>query len=51
MDKEEEGTAKTPKNKNIEEMGQIIQVEDVKGKNKHMKVKGPTFEVKEYDFS
>ena len=49
MDIEEDYTSKTPKKNKIEEIGKIIQVANVKGKKKkYMKVKGPSFEVKEY---
>ena len=50
MDTTEEDTVKTPKKQKIEETRQIIQVEYVEGKKKHMKVKGPSFEVNEYAF-
>ena len=46
MDTQEEDTAKTPKKWKIEEIGKLVQVTDVKGENKKMKVKGPAFEVK-----
>ena len=52
MDTEEEDTTRTPKKQKVEEVGQLVQITEVKGKNKNqMKVKGPAFEVKEYVFS
>ena len=52
MDTEEEDTTNTPKKNKTEETGKIVQVTNDKGKKKkHMKVKGPAFEVKDHDFS
>ena len=34
----------------LTETGQIFHVEDVKDKKKHMKFKGPSFEIKKYAF-
>ena len=52
METEEEYTTKTPKKNKVEETGKLVQVTYDKGKNKkHMKVKGPAFEFKDYAFS
>ena len=45
MDIDEEATSRTPKKKNIEKVGQLVPVTKAKGRNKHVKVKGPTFEI------
>ena len=50
MDTEEEDTTKTPKKKKLEERGKLVHVAGGKGKMKQVKVKGPTFKVKEYAF-
>ena len=51
MDIDEEDTTRTPKKKNTETKGKLIQtIDEDKGK-KNMKVTGPTFEVKEYAFA
>ena len=52
MDTEEEDTTRTPKNKKVEETWLLVQVTNDKyKKNKQVKVKGPAFETKEYDFA
>ena len=52
MDTEEEATTRTPKKQKVEETWKLVKITEVKGKNKkQMKVKGPAFEVKEYDIS
>ena len=50
MDTEEEETTETPKKKKLEERGKLVHVAGGKGKMKQVKVKGPTFKVKEYAF-
>ena len=46
MDIDEEDTARTPKKQNIEKAGQqLAHVTKPKGKNKQMKIKGPSFEI------
>ena len=41
---------KTSKRQKIEVEGELVEVPNTEGKKKQMKVKGPAFEVKEYDF-
>ena len=50
MDIDEEDTTRTPKKKNIEKARQLVLVTKYKGRNKHVKVKGPAFEIQEYTF-
>ena len=45
MDIDEVDTVGTPKKKNIEKIGQLVPVTKDKDRNKHVKVKGPTFEI------
>ena len=47
MEVGDEGS-QAPKRKNIESDGELVEIE---GKKKKENVKGPTFEIKEYEFS
>ena len=51
MDIEEEDTTNTPKKQNLDDAGQLVHAAGGKGKKKQVKVKFPTFEVQEYEFS
>ena len=51
MDTEEEDTAQIPKNQKVEQEDKMVKATEGKGKKKHMKVKGPAFEIKECPFS
>ena len=51
MDTKEKDTTNTPKKQKLDDAGQLVQGASEKGKKKQVKVKGPTFEVQEYDFS
>ena len=51
MDTEEEDTTNTPKKQKLDDVGKLVQVAGGKGKKKQLKVKGPAFEVQEYEFS
>ena len=51
MDIEEGEAAYTPKKKKMEEPDEIMPSSSVKGKNKIVKVRGPSFEIQEYTFN
>ena len=50
METKEEDNSETSKNQEIEVKGEIVEVTKTKRNNKQMKLKGPTFEIKEYAF-
>ena len=50
MDVDEGDTTRTPKKQKTEELGKLVQSEKDKGRNKIVKVKGPTFKTHEYTF-
>ena len=50
MDIDEVDTVGTTKKKNIEKAGQLVPATKAKGRKKHVKVKGPAFEIQEYAF-
>ena len=50
MDIDEEDTTRTPKKQKIEKTGQLVPITKAKGRKKHVKVKGPAFEIQEYTF-
>ena len=51
MDTEEEDTTNTPKKQNLDDARNLVWVAGGKGNKKQLKVKGPAFEVQEYEFS
>ena len=51
MDTEEEDTTNTPKKQKQDDAGKMVQVASEKVKKKKVKVKEPSFEVEEYEFS
>ena len=52
MDTKKEDIARTPKKQKVEKTIHLVKVSKDKGNTKNqMKVKGPAFEVKEYDFA
>ena len=51
MDVEEGDVAQTPKKQKMEEPDEITPSASVKGKNKIVKVRGPSFAIQEYTFS
>ena len=51
MDIEEDDTTNTPKKQKLDEVENLVQKDRGKGKKKQVKVKGPTFEVQEQDFT
>ena len=51
METKQEENSATSKKQNSEVEGEMVEVTKTEGKKKHMKVKGPVFEVKEYAFS
>ena len=51
MDVEERETTRIPKKKKIEELYKLMQNSWAKGRNKMVKVKGPSFVIQEYAFS
>ena len=51
MDTEEEDATNTPKKQKLDDARKLVHVAGGKGKKKQLKVKGPAFEVQEYEFS
>ena len=51
MDIEEEDTTNKPKKHKLDDVGNLVHVAGGKGKKKKVKVKGPAFEVQEYEFA
>ena len=51
MDTKEEDKSNTQKKQNLEEARKLVHAAGGKGKKKQVKIKGPTFEVQEYEFS
>ena len=51
MDVEEGEAARTPKKQKMEEPDEMTPSASVKGKNKIMKVRGPSFVIQEYTFN
>ena len=51
METEEEQRLETTKRQNIDVEGQLVEVTEPEVKKKQGKVKGPTFQVQEYEFS
>ena len=51
MEIEHEDDSTTSSKQKVEMEGEMVKVTKTKGKKKQMKVKGPSFEIKEYVFS
>ena len=51
METEEEGSSETTKQQNIEVEGELVEVVRTETKKKQVKIKGPAFEMQQYEFS
>ena len=51
METKEEDNSQTSKKQKIDAEGDLLKVTNTESKKRQMKVKGPTFEIKEYAFS